>query len=103
MKLSSNSFKNEESIPERYTCNEENIFPDLIIEDIPEKAKSFALIMEDPDAPSGTFVHWLIWNIPLEKTRISEGELLNCPQGKNDLGNFLYPFTMTLFKYLFLD
>ena len=94
MKLSSPAFKNKGFIPSKYTCNYngdgEDISPELIIENIPEDTKSLALIMDDPDAPGGTFVHWLIWDIPPTKTKISEGELLECPQGKNDFGQVNY-------------
>lgn len=50
-------------IPARFTCEGDNISPALEIGDLPENAKSVALIMEDPDAPRGTFTHWLLWNI----------------------------------------
>lgn len=90
MKLSSPAFKNKGFIPSKYTCEGEDISPELIIENIPEDTKSFALIMDDPDAPGGTFVHWLVWNLPSTKTKISEGELLDFPQGKNDFGRVEY-------------
>jgi Raf kinase inhibitor-like YbhB/YbcL family protein len=75
LKIDSPAFKNEEPIPSKYTCEGENISPPLTIHDIPQGAKSLALIVEDPDAPNGTFDHWLLWNIPVtheleEKTNI---------------------------------
>lgn len=84
MKLSSPAFENEGVIPAEYTCDGKNISPPLIISDVPENAKSLALIMDDPDAPFGTFVHWLIWNIPPNTTNIPEGGNISYPQGKND-------------------
>ena len=84
MKLSSPEFKNGYAIPSEYTCDGKNIPPELIIEDIPENTKTLALIMDDPDAPSGTFVHWLVWNIPKETKGIKKGEKIFYPQGKND-------------------
>ena len=84
MKLSSPEFKNGYAIPSEYTCDGKNIPPELIIEDIPESTKTLALIMDDPDAPSGTFVHWLVWNIPKETKGIKKGEKIFYPQGKND-------------------
>ncbi len=51
------------NIPARYTCSGSNISPELTIGDISKDAKSLALIMDDPDAPGGTFVHWVMWNI----------------------------------------
>jgi Raf kinase inhibitor-like YbhB/YbcL family protein len=64
LNISSPSFKHEGLIPKTYTCEGSNINPPLVIEGIPEEARSLALIVEDPDAPGGTFDHWLIWNIP---------------------------------------
>jgi len=52
-------------IPKKYTCDGDGINPPLTIEDVPKQAKSLSLIMDDPDAPSGTFDHWVVWNIPL--------------------------------------
>jgi Raf kinase inhibitor-like YbhB/YbcL family protein len=68
LKIDSPVFENEELIPSRYTCEGEDINPPLTIGDIPEGTKSLALIMEDPDAPNGTFDHWLEWNIPVINT-----------------------------------
>jgi len=61
--ISSPVFKNQEPIPTAYTCEGANINPPLGIEGIPKGTKTLALIMDDPDAVSGTFVHWLVWNI----------------------------------------
>lgn len=63
MKIYSPAFKNEENIPEKYTCDGENINPPLFIEEVPSEAKSLALIVDDPDSPSGTWIHWTLWNI----------------------------------------
>jgi len=62
--ISSSVFQNEGLIPSKYTCEGEKINPPLMIDQIPEDAKTLAIIMEDPDAPNGTFDHWLVWNIP---------------------------------------
>jgi Raf kinase inhibitor-like YbhB/YbcL family protein len=51
-------------IPLKYTCEGENINPEIDIAELPEETKSMALIVDDPDAPNGTFVHWVMWNIP---------------------------------------
>lgn len=72
MKISSPAFKDNDFIPSKYTCEGRNINPALIIEGIPENAKTLALIMDDPDAPMGTFVHWVAWNIVLAD-EIQEG------------------------------
>ena len=62
--MKSPAFKNNKLIPSKYTCDGEEVSPPLTVEGIPEKTKSLALIMEDPDAPAGLFIHWLVWNIP---------------------------------------
>jgi Raf kinase inhibitor-like YbhB/YbcL family protein len=91
MELRSCAFEDGGMIPMRYALKGENISPDLKIEDIPKGTKSFALIMDDPDAPSekpsegqapaGTWTHWLIWNIS-PTDRIESGVLpLNSIQG----------------------
>jgi hypothetical protein len=59
------AFKHGESIPVQYTCDGLNISPPLDIERIPPDAKCLAIIVEDPDAPSGYWAHWLVWNIPV--------------------------------------
>jgi Raf kinase inhibitor-like YbhB/YbcL family protein len=63
IQVTSSAFENEGAIPARYTCDGENINPPLHIGDIPELAKTLAIVVEDPDAPGGTFDHWLIWNL----------------------------------------
>ena len=65
MIIKSPAFKNNEYIPAKYTCQGDDISPPLLIQDIPDNAKSLALIMDDPDAPMGTWIHWVIFNIPL--------------------------------------
>lgn len=64
MRITSPAFKNNKAIPKKYTCDGENISPALGIRDIPENTKILVLIMDDPDAPGGTFTHWVVWNIP---------------------------------------
>jgi Raf kinase inhibitor-like YbhB/YbcL family protein len=64
LSISSPSFKHKGLIPRTYTCEGANINPPLVIEGIPQDTRSLALIMDDPDAPAGTFDHWLVWNIP---------------------------------------
>jgi|AntDeeMinimDraft_5_1070356.scaffolds.fasta_scaffold33501_2 Raf kinase inhibitor-like YbhB/YbcL family protein len=67
LKVTSNAFQNGEMIPQKNTKDGEDISPPLTIKGISTKGKSIAVIMDDPDAPVGTFTHWLIWNIPVEK------------------------------------
>ena len=70
--LSSPAFKQGEAIPTKYTCEGEDINPPLLIKNIPAGTKSLALIVDDPDAPMGTWVHWVVFNIPLTTNSISE-------------------------------
>ena len=67
IKLSSPAFTNNGFIPSRHSYNGENISPQLDIDQVPEGTKSLALIVDDPDAPNGTWVHWVVWNIPVVK------------------------------------
>ncbi len=60
----SSAFENNMAIPSKYTPAGDNINPPLMIENLPENTKTLALTIEDPDAPSGTFYHWVMWNIP---------------------------------------
>ena len=73
MKLSSTAFKEGETIPRRYTCDGDNESPPLAWEGAPPQAKSMALIMDDPDAPSGSFVHWVLYDIPPAFSELREG------------------------------
>ena len=90
VKLSSDAFENNAMIPQAYTCDGEDISPPLKITGVPDKAKSLALIMDDPDAPMGTFTHWIIWNIPPTKSQFTKGENLEFPQGTTDFGSVGY-------------
>lgn len=72
LELKSSAFKNGETIPDKYTCQGEDISPPLEWSDMPDKTESFALICDDPDAPMGTWDHWLLYNIPGNKTSLKE-------------------------------
>jgi len=77
MKLESSSFENNGKIPSKFTCEGENINPALIISEVPEDVKSFALIMDDPDVPKEVrpeqmWVHWVVFNIHSETREIKE-------------------------------
>lgn len=85
--LKSSAFEHNSSIPSRYTCDGEDVNPPLEISDVPEGTQSFALIVDDPDAPIGTFTHWLLWNIPLDITKIDEDSVPEgAVEGENDFG-----------------
>src|SRR5687768_15689957 len=64
LQVISTVFSHKGHIPPQYTCEGENINPALIVRNFPENTKTLALIVEDPDAPNGTFDHWVVWNIP---------------------------------------
>jgi Raf kinase inhibitor-like YbhB/YbcL family protein len=89
MELSSPAFKNNEAIPEMFTCQGVNINPELKITNVPPKTKSLALIVDDPDAPEGTWVHWVAYDIPPTTTRIPENTKVGV-EGLNDFGTFFY-------------
>ena len=72
MELKSSAFKNGEMIPELYTGEDKDISPELVWDDIPEGTKSFALIMDDPDAPGGTWTHWVAYDIPKDARMLKE-------------------------------
>lgn len=74
MKISSPSFEHNMTIPEKYTCQGENVSPPLIFKDIPAGTVSLALIMDDPDAPKGTFDHWIVFDMLPSIDGVEEGE-----------------------------
>jgi Raf kinase inhibitor-like YbhB/YbcL family protein len=97
MKLTSPAFAHEGSIPKQFTCEGENISPELSWTDAPKEAKSFALILHDPDAPrENGFTHWVVYNIPPTVNRIAENVPRNASipglglQGRNDSGKVGY-------------
>lgn len=90
MKLSSAAFENNTMITAEYTCDGQDISPPLSISGVPSKAKSLALVMDDPDAPGGTFTHWVVWNIPPDKTEFLKGEEIQFPQGRTSFGDIGY-------------
>ncbi len=78
MKISSPAFKDGKFIPPKYACDGENINPPLEIKNLPVGTESLVLIVDNPDAPDGTSVHWIIWNISPEFDFIKEG---GAPEG----------------------
>jgi Raf kinase inhibitor-like YbhB/YbcL family protein len=76
--VSSPTFSHKGSIPARFTCDGQDISPPLQFGNVPKAAKSLALIMDDPDAPAGTWVHWVVWNIPPGIGEIRDGSV---PEG----------------------
>lgn len=88
LKISSTAFDHDGVIPSRYTCEGEEVNPPLQIDKIPAGTKTLAIIMEDPDAPNGTFDHWVVWNIP--PTSLIGGDSVPGECGKNGSGKTGY-------------
>ncbi len=96
MQLISPVFSNEGTIPAPYTCDGDDLSPPLRWDDVPAGTQSFALICDDPDAPGGTFVHWVVFNLSPEQRSLPEGVPADRTlpegglQGKNDFGKIGY-------------
>jgi hypothetical protein len=80
--VSSPAFENNKLIPSKYTCDGDNVNPPLTIEGVPDETKSLVLIVDDPDAPMGTWDHWIVWNIP--PTNKIEENTVPGTEGVND-------------------
>jgi Raf kinase inhibitor-like YbhB/YbcL family protein len=96
MKIESSAFADRSAIPKQHTCQGENSSPDLKWSAPPEGTKSLALIVDDPDAPAGTWVHWVLWNLPPTLRGLPEGIATNeslpdgTRQGVNDFKRIGY-------------
>ena len=90
MKITSSTFQEGGNIPPKFTCNGGDSSPPLQIAEIPSGAKSLALVVDDPDAPSGLFTHWIVWNIAPQTNAIAEGSAPQGVQGTNDFGKSGY-------------
>ena len=93
MKLTSSVFTHQNEIPARYTCDGDNISPPLNWVEIPANTKSLVLIMDDPDAPRGTWDHWIIFNLPVNTNSLPEGVKefpMGTKFGKNSWGKENY-------------
>ena len=96
MKLENPDFEQGSTIPKQYTCTGRNVSPQITWGDVPGNTRSFALIMDDPDAPAGIWTHWIAWNIPGGRRglpgninavpRLEDGTL----QGRNDFRKIGY-------------
>ena len=87
MKIKSPEFENGQNIPSKFTCEGEDVNPALTIEDIPEGTKSLSLIVDDPDAPVGLWVHWVVFDIPpasrMKENNIPGKQGINSSRGMN--------------------
>jgi hypothetical protein len=87
--LESSAFQHARSIPDRYTCEGEDLSPPLRWANVPEGTRALALVVDDPDAPSGVFTHWVAWGLDPAAGGLGEGE--SAPgEGKNDFGTTGY-------------
>lgn len=75
MKLTSSAFENGDSIPARYSKDGDNLSPPLRFEGVPPEARSLVLMVDDPDAPRGTFTHWIVFNIEARTPGFAENQL----------------------------
>jgi Raf kinase inhibitor-like YbhB/YbcL family protein len=96
LQLSSRTFLDGQTIPRKFTCSGADVSPELAWSDAPSGTKSLALIVDDPDAPAGVWVHWVLYDLPAETRDLPEGmpkdrELRSgARQGKNDFGKIGY-------------
>lgn len=88
LNITSPAFENSKSIPEKYTCDSKNVNPPLNVEGAPKGTASLVLIIDDPDAPMGTFVHWVVWNIA--STNKIEEDKAPGVEGLNDFKKHSY-------------
>jgi hypothetical protein len=91
MKITNSAFQNNTKIPSKYTCDGQDINPELSFLEVPANAKSLVLIMDDPDAPGGTFVHWVLYNMDPKTNEIKENSVPHSGvAGKNSTGKSNY-------------
>lgn len=91
MVITSTAFEDNAEMSEKYSCCGEGVNPNLFWDTLPEGTKSISVIVDDPDAPSGDYTHWLVWNIDPTITEISENSLpTGGVQGTNDAGKIGY-------------
>jgi len=96
LQLTSSAFENGQPIPKRHTGDGEDVSPSLVWSDPPKETKAFALICDDPDAPRGTWVHWVMFNLPAHARELAEAVPISATlttgakQGTNDFGNLGY-------------
>src|SRR6201993_3488928 len=90
IKITSSAFQEGGNIPSKFTCDGGDSSPPLRLAEIPSGAKSLVLVVDDPDAPSGLFTHWIVWNISPQTNSIAEGSKPKGVHGTNDFGKSGY-------------
>lgn len=111
IKVHSSAFNQDGLIPQQYTCDGEDASPALEWENVPQGAKSLALIVDDPDAPGKTWTHWVVYNLPVSTVSLAASMPLSAKlangtrQGRNDFGRSGYggpcPPTGQTHRYFF--
>lgn len=89
MELTSSAFRHETRIPSKYTCDGDDVSPPLEVADVPPGTEMLALVVDDPDAPSGTWDHWIAYDIPVGDA-IPEGVAALGTAGRNSWGRSGY-------------
>lgn len=91
MQITSPAFGDQQAIPDKYSCNGQGINPPLEFKNIPASAQTLAFILDDPDAPNGTWTHWTLWNIATSTTQIAENSVPSeAVQGQTSAGQNVY-------------
>jgi Raf kinase inhibitor-like YbhB/YbcL family protein len=90
VQITSTAFNEGGYIPPLYTCDDQNVSPPLAWTGIPTSTISLAIIMDDPDAPAGTWVHWVLYNLPPDTTSLEQGMTGLGMDGKNDFNRLGY-------------
>lgn len=92
MRITSPAFGNGDEIPRKHACDGDDVPPMLEWTDVPDGVRSFALIVEDPDAPAGTFAHWIVYDLPPDTTQLPEAAVLpaGAQLGRNHFGKDAY-------------
>ncbi len=91
LQITSPAFQNNGTIPRQYTCDGKDINPPLVIENVPQGTQSIAVIVDDPDAPVGIWVHWVLWNIDPNTKEIAENAVpQGAVEGMNDFKKHAY-------------
>jgi len=90
IKIQSSAFENSGTIPRKYTCDGQSLIPPIQVSNVPSEAKSLALTIEDPDAPSGTWDHFVMWNLPAKDFNTTSGNVPEGVIGKGTSGKMYY-------------
>ncbi len=88
LRITTDDFKDGGEIPKKFTCDGEDLSPELRWEGAPQGTKSFVLVVEDPDAPGGTFVHWVLYDMPASSGKLPQGMKAGgtLKEGRTDFG-----------------